>query len=405
MRILHVVPSYYPAVRYGGPIRSVHGLARALGARGHDVHVYTTNVDGPLDADVPLRAPVNLDGVSVWYFPTATGRRLYRSLDMDRAFGMNIGSFDVVHTHSVFLWPTTAAARAARAHRIPYVLAPRGMLVADLIRRKSRLAKRAWMAAFERRNLEAAAAVHATSNLEADDIRRLGLRYRRIIIVANGAEMPEPGASGHNGVAGIGRERPTILFLGRINWKKGLDRLIPAMVHIPEAELVIAGDDDEGYRATMEALAGNLGVASRVRFLGPVHGPEKWALLNSAQVLALPSYSENFGNVILEAMAASCPVVVTPEVGLAVVVRDTGAGIVIPGDAIPLAGALHSILTDRNAARAMGEAGRKTVAERFTWEAVAREMEQVYQQITSDRKRTSDPRIGLLEDKGRSQFY
>ena len=139
---------------------------------------------------------------------------------------MNIASFDVVHTHSVFLWPTTAAARAARAHHVPYVLAPRGMLVADLIRRKSWLAKRAWMAAFERRNVEAAAAVHATSKLEADDIRRLGLGYQRIIIVANGAEIPEPDASAHNGVAGIGRERPTILFLGRVNWKKGLDRLI-----------------------------------------------------------------------------------------------------------------------------------------------------------------------------------
>ena len=182
MRILHVVPSYYPAVRYGGPIRSVHGLAGALAGRGHEVHVYTTNVDGPLEADVPLGTAVDLDGVSVWYFPTSRGRRLYRSTDMRRALDINISNFDVVHTHSVFLWPTTAAARAARAHRVPYVLAPRGMLVADLIRRKSRLAKLAWMAAFERRNVEAATAVHATSKLEADDIRRLGLRYQRMIV-------------------------------------------------------------------------------------------------------------------------------------------------------------------------------------------------------------------------------
>jgi len=402
MRILHVVPSYYPAVRYGGPIRSVHGLAGALAGRGHEVHVYTTNVDGPLEADVPLGTAVDLDGVSVWYFPTSRGRRLYRSTDMRRALDINISNFDVVHTHSVFLWPTTAAARAARAHRVPYVLAPRGMLVADLIRRKSRLAKLAWMAAFERRNVEAATAVHATSKLEADDIRRLGLRYQRIIIVGNGVEMPDPGASAHCGIAGISREHLTVLFLGRINWKKGLDRLIPAMLHLPEAELVLAGDDDEGYRAPMEALAGNLGVATRVRFIGPVHGPEKWSLLASAQVLVLPSYSENFGNVILEAMAAGCPVVVTPEVGLAGVVRDSGAGLVIPGDPESLAWALRSILIDRNAARAMGEAGRKTVAERFTWEAIAGEMEQEYLQITSDRKRTSDscgnPHLSLLKD-------
>jgi glycosyltransferase involved in cell wall biosynthesis len=365
-------------------------------ARGHDVHVYTTNVDGPSNADVPLRAPVNLDGVSVWYFPTAAGRRLYRSLDMDRAFGMNIASFDVVHTHSVFLWPTTAAARAARAHGIPYILAPRGMLVADLMRRKSWFAKRAWMVAIERHNVEAAAAVHATSKVEADDIRRLGLRYQRIIIVGNGTEMPGPGASAQESVT-IDQQRQ-ILFLGRINWKKGLDRLIPAMVHLPEAELIVAGDDEEGYRATMEALARSLGVASRVRFLGPMHGPEKSALLASAAVLALPSYSENFGNVILEAMAASCPVVVTPEVGLAGVVSDSGAGLVIPGNPEPLVRALRSILADRDIARAMGEAGRKTVAERFTWEVVAREMEQAYRQIASDQKHRPESCVNHYAD-------
>src|SRR5262245_10785748 len=166
MRILHIVPTYYPATRYGGPIRSVHGLARSLAARGHVVHVYTTNVDGQENADVPLGTSVNLDGVSVWYFPTALGRRLYRSPAMSRALNINISGFDIVHTHSVFLWPTTAAARAARAHHVPYILAPRGMLVADLMRRKNSLAKRIWIAAFERQNVAAATAVHATSEVE-----------------------------------------------------------------------------------------------------------------------------------------------------------------------------------------------------------------------------------------------
>ncbi len=402
MRILHVVPSYYPAVRYGGPIRSVHGLARALAARGHDVHVYTTNVDGPSSANVPLGVPINLDGVSVWYFPTAIGRRLYRSPDMDHALGMNIAEFDVVHTHSVFLWPTTAAARAARNRRVPYVLAPRGMLVADLIRRKSRLAKLAWIAAFERRNVEAAAAVHATSQLEADEIRRLGLADRRIMVIANGTEPPQGSVRRQNRVPGFDRERPTILFLGRVNWKKGLDRLITAMAQLPEADLVVAGDDEEGYRAAMEALAGTLGVAFRVRFIGPVNGQKKWELLESAHALALPSYSENFGIVVLEAMAVGCPVVVTPEVGLASVVRDSGAGLVTPGDPEPLARALRSVLVDRNAAHAMGEAGRKVAVERFTWEAIAGDMERAYQQIMGGWEGTStscmDPRLDMLEN-------
>src|SRR6516164_1585335 len=82
MRILHVVPTYHPAVRYGGPIYSVHSLCRALAADGHRVHVFTTNVDGPGNSDVPLRRPVDLDGVQVHYFPSRWFRRIYCSVGL-----------------------------------------------------------------------------------------------------------------------------------------------------------------------------------------------------------------------------------------------------------------------------------------------------------------------------------
>src|SRR5487761_2434080 len=111
MRLLHVVPSYYPAVRYGGPIRSVHGLCRALARRGHEVHVYTTNVDGPGVSAVPTDRPVDMDGVQVHYFEVQSPRRLYRSPAMRRCLRATVGGFDAVHIHSVFLWPTWAGAR------------------------------------------------------------------------------------------------------------------------------------------------------------------------------------------------------------------------------------------------------------------------------------------------------
>ena len=152
MRVLHVVPTYLPAVRYGGPIQSVHGLCAALAKRGHDVHVFTTNVDGSGDSAVPLGRPVDIDGVNVWYFASRRLRRVYWAPSMARALERDIGTFDLLHVHSVFLWPTWAASRAARAAGIPYVLSPRGMLVKDLIRAKSRFAKTAWMALIERVN-------------------------------------------------------------------------------------------------------------------------------------------------------------------------------------------------------------------------------------------------------------
>ena len=126
--------------------------------------------------------------------------------------------------------------------------------------------------------------------------------------------------------------RPYVLFLGRVNWKKGLDRLIPAMKEVPNADLLIAGNDEENYRPELEALARRHGVLDRVRFLGPVDDRKKWSLLASARILVLPSYSENFGNVVLEAMAAGCPVIVTPEVGIASLVQEAGCGVVAGGN-------------------------------------------------------------------------
>src|SRR5262249_62400621 len=129
MRILHVVPTYFPAVRHGGPIFAVHGLCRALAARGHELQVLTTNIDGPGITATPIATPVDLEGVQVQYFPCPLIRRLYWAPALARAIHHAIGKVDIVHLHTVFLWPTRAAARAARPARIPSVLSRHAILV------------------------------------------------------------------------------------------------------------------------------------------------------------------------------------------------------------------------------------------------------------------------------------
>src|ERR1700747_315645 len=190
MRILHVIPSYLPAVRYGGPIFATHGLCKALAARGHEVQVFTTNIDGPRNSPVPIGLPVNLEGVQVRYFPCPLLRRLYWAPALGRALESEIGKFDLVHLHSVFLWPTWAAARAARKAGVPYVLSPRGMLVRDLIGRRSWLAKSAWIQIIERSNVEQAAALHLTSQLEAEELQRFGWRSAQLTVIPNGVDDP-----------------------------------------------------------------------------------------------------------------------------------------------------------------------------------------------------------------------
>jgi glycosyltransferase involved in cell wall biosynthesis len=382
MRVLHVVPSYLPAIRYGGPIYSVHALCRALAARGHDVHVFTTNVDGPGISDVPLTEPVAIEGVKVRYFACGLGRRLYRSPAMGQAIKAQVAEFQIVHLHSVFLWPTLAAARTARAARVPYVLAPRGMLVGDLIERKSRILKMLWIRLFERTNLTGAAAIHVTSELERLELEKLKFPLRRVVVIANGIDAPdltEPFLGSST------TQRPYILSLGRINWKKGLDRLISAMVYVQDADLLIAGNDEENYQPRLEAMVRDLQLSSRVQFLGPVQDAKKWHLMKSASVFAMPSYSENFGIAALEAMVCGCPVVVTPEVGLASAIEQAGAGIAVSGTPEALGATLSALISNPVRRERMGEAGKKLAAQDFSWARIAKQSEELYERCLEER--------------------
>jgi glycosyltransferase involved in cell wall biosynthesis len=374
-------------VRYGGPIRSVHGLASASAALGDEVHVFTTNVDGASVAATPTGVPVDRDGVKVWYFPTSIGRRIYRSPAMQRALDAMLPMFDVAHIHYIWVWPTVAATAVARKHGVPYILAPRGMLVADLIRRKSMLAKRLWLTLFTKRDVEQAAAIHVTSLGEANSLRGLGLSFRRVEIVENGTEfpfgeMPWFGPSPTPNQALL--SRPYILFLGRISWKKGLDRLLRALVLVEGADLVIAGYDENGYSEELRRLAAKLGLADRIHFAGPVQDDMKWTFIRSALCLVLPSYNENFGMAVLEAMAVGCPTVVSEEVGLADVVRESGCGIVTPGVPQLLAQAIASLIESPEKRLAMGMAGVRTAQERYSWRSSARAMQTVYMQCLQD---------------------
>lgn len=388
MRILHVVPTYLPAWRYGGTIQSVHGICKALVRRGHDVHVYTTNVDGPDNLNVELAVPTDLEGVKVWYFPTRFIRRIYMSPDMRSALISSINNFDIAHLQSVFLWPTWMGARIAETHGLPYIVSPRGMFVEDLINRKNKIIKKLWISCIENRTLKKASAIHVTSNLEQIEVKKLGLDRAPIYVIPNGVESengPIDGPAIEPCLDQLNTNQPFILYLGRINWKKGLDRLISALRFVPEVRLVIAGNDEEDYTRYLMKIARECHVYDRVVFYGPVYDSRKRYLYRSSSIFVLPSYSENFGNTVLEAMAAGSPVVVTPEVGLADTVLEAGAGLVVDGNPESLGRNLRDLIANEPLRRKMGEAGLKVVKERFSWDTVAQEMQRVYEAVLMER--------------------
>jgi glycosyltransferase involved in cell wall biosynthesis len=259
------------------------------------------------------------------------------------------------------------------------------MLVEKMIASRNRLLKSAWIALIEKTNLEQAAAIHVTSRLEAGEIRKFSWRLRQVVMVPNAVEEVEAKsevASPSAAIAALGDEQPLILFLGRLARVKGLDRLLRAFARTERGRLAIVGNDYDGLASELLRLAEDLRISHRVRIVPrTVTGPDKEFLFAAAKVFVLPSYSESFGNAVLEALLRGVPVVVTPEVGAAEIVKESGGGVVVQGDEMALAQALDALTADAARAIAMGEAGRRHVTEHHRWSAVAARMEALYRDV------------------------
>jgi glycosyltransferase involved in cell wall biosynthesis len=387
MKILHVVPTYLPATRYGGPIHSVHGLCRALVEAGHSVDVLTTSVDGDRDSDVPHGQPVDVDGVQVTYFRSRFGRRLYWAPAMEPALERIIDRYDVVHLHAVYLWPTNMAARVAVRAGVPYIVSPRGMLVPDLVSRKSRWVKTGWLTLIESLTLAHAAHVHLTSAGELRDARRMPLPLPSPRIVPNAIKGPEAGFRAEITERGraLCATAPYVLFLGRVHWVKGLPRTVEALRGTP-LRLLVCGPDDEGFAVQLRALADKLGVAQQLQIEGPIAGADKWAVIEAARCLVLASDNESFGNVVPEAMCMKTPVVVSDTTGAADVVLEAGAGLVCERTPDAVRAALLTLWNDAGAREAMGIAGERYARERLSWRGVTEQMVLCYEQARAARQ-------------------
>lgn len=371
MRILHVVGPYPPAIEWGGTATAAAAMVDCLAAAGHAVTVLATGQrsTGAAEQAVGRREQ---GGALVESFPAihASGRA-FLSPALVRALPAAVRRHDVVHLHLMWNVPEIAAAWACRRAGVPYVLSPHGCLDPWSLSQRA-AEKRLLFAVTERRNLERAALLHFTARAERELAPGWARRLPSVIVpnVVEAAAFQdvacdEEARSGH-------RE---ILILGRIHEMKGFDTLVPALRRVleqePRARLVVAGPDEGGYRATVERMIAANGVGHAVRFLGYVAAAERAEALARAALLVAPSYRENFGMVVAEAMAARLPVIVSDAVNIADDIVAAGAGLVVQKSVEPLASAILSLLRDPARRRTMGEAGRRLVAERYSPAAVA----------------------------------
>lgn len=390
LRILHVVPYFWPAWAYGGIPRLAYGLARAQAASGHRVAVLTTDA---LDRDgrVEVRDQ-DLFGVRVRRLPNLSNRlaydhQLFLPLGLRGAAAELVAEADVVHLHGHWHLLNNAAVEEARRRGVPVVMTPNGTLLPH--ERKEGL-KRLWDLALGRRVTSAVSRWIAVSRAEITQFRAAGIPAEAITLVHNGLDLAEfealPERGGFRAREGLG-EGPMVLYLGKLTPRKGVDHLVDAMARLetPDATLVVAGND-MGVQAALERRVREQELGDRVRFLGLVTGPARLGALADADVLVYPSTQEIFGLVPFEGLLCGTPAVVTDDCGCGELVSDARAGeLVRYGDPGALARALDRMLSDPERRERMVERGRAYIARHFAWEPIAALTDSVYRDALGSR--------------------
>ena len=380
MRVLHVTPYFAPAFRYGGPPQSILGLCRGLRSAGVDVEVLTTTANGEREISSDIVRRGVYEGVPVRYLQRSFPRRYFNALGLSDALRQTLPRVDLVHVHGLWSFPVWAAVRESRRAGVPFVVSPRGMLDGGSLGHH-RLRKKLGYWARERKYLQRAALLHATSVSEEENLERLSLGPE-IVRVPNGVSPPASASVGRfREKLGLAKNDGLVLFLGRLHPMKRLDLLVSAVDKVraeePGARLVLAGPED-GLDA--QELIGRAFDARTVSWIGEATPDEKWALLSEADVLVSCSDSESFGMSVVEAMAMGTPVVTTQTCPWEDV-QKAGAGFWVFQRTQDIADAILTLLRDRDRARAMGERGQKLVHERYRWPAIGRAMSAHYARI------------------------
>ena len=381
MKVLFVIPALGSV--YGGPPKCVLDLAQSLGDRGIDLDIVTTTANGSVQLQVPTHAWIKEKSYRIQYFSYCNFIDYKFSWSLTHWLFRNISNYDLVHIHTIFSYPTLPAYWACQLHQISYIMTPHGMLEPWALNYKS-WKKTPYFALIEKPALQRASAIQMLASSEADNVQQLALKPP-LVIIPNGIyqedfqifsnpeifyqQFPET------------RHKVLILFLGRIDPKKGLDMLAIAFgkVHaqFPETHLILAGPDNIDFSPTVKRYFSEVNCLEAVTFTGMLTGSLKYSALATADIYVAPSYSEGFSVSVLEGMASGLPCVMTtgcnfPEAGM------EKAALEIDIDAQQLTDVLLWCLINPEEAQQIGDRARQFIFENYTWDKIANKMKKVY---------------------------
>ncbi|MEH2374712.1 glycosyltransferase [Nostoc sp.] len=386
MKILMVIAALGNV--YGGPTKIVLDLAESVVKLGVSVDIVATNANGYTTLDVPLNKWITENNYRLQYFSYFNFLDYKFTGSMTKWLFYNVSDYDIVHTNAIFSYPVLAAHLACQFRIVPYIATPHGMMEPWALAYKA-WKKKFYFTFFEKPSLQKANAIQMTASTEARQINTLDLKTP-LVFVPNGINSTDfespPSAELFYEQFPNSRNKTLIIFLGRIDPKKGLDLLASAFAKahekFPETHLIVAGPDNTGFLPTAGSYFSKAGCKNAVTFTGMLTGAMKYAALAAANIYVAPSYSEGFSMSVLEGMAAGLPCVITtgcnfPEAAAA------GVASVVDINADQIANALIELLKQPLQAKDMGDRARQFILENYTWDSVAFKLISVYQDIIS----------------------
>lgn len=377
LEILCVVPSYFPALQFGGPIVSVHNMNKTLAQSGVSITVYTTNVGSR--QHIKSNAETIIDEVKIIYFGFSrffeflgsTGWQF--SWSLKSALKNNIHSFDLIYFPAVWNFPTAIAAHYCRKYDKPYIIAPRGTLYPYTIKKKA-WKKWPYYHLITKRDLNKAAAIHYTTIDEREKCHNFLNLKNKSFVVPNGIDLSDferlPKKEILRNYYPQLKNKKIILFLGRLDRKKGLDILVKAYKQIiknySDVHLFIVGEGTGNLKEEIKQWLAKEDLLDCVTFAGFLSNEKRLMAFSGSDVFVLPSYSENFGMAVIEAMACGLPVIITKEVGIASYVQAKEAGLVIEANEKELQKAIIDLISNSKLRNIIIKNGYKLIKNEFS---------------------------------------
>jgi len=385
MKILQMIPAFYPAMAYGGTVNVAYYLSKELAKRNHEVTVYTSDT---LDKD--RRQKENfaaIDGINVYYFKNISNRlawaRFVLNTGVISALRKNLNKFDIIHLHGYRNFQNFFCYYYAKKHNIPYIVQAHGSL--PYLNQKQ-LIKKSIDSIIGYRLLQDASRVIALHKTEADQYKKMGVAENKIEIIPNGIDLSEyeslPERGQFRNKYHIRNNEKIILYLGRIHKSKGIDLLIAAYSELfkdlKDSKLVIVGPDD-GHLSELKNQTTELGIEDKVLFTGPLFNRDKLTAFVDADVFVTPKFS-GLPVTFIEACACGLPIITTTE-GDDIDWINNNVGFVVEYSVSSISQSIVKLLQDDKLQSRFGNKGKDLVRNELNWGRISKCFEELYSSL------------------------